>query len=98
MNNTVDAVIDVYKWCLDVHDAAILCCEAADYAREVYANGRTSDEPSLMYIHTNRNQILSDYFTSLNIPASRLADWKSTVVPLIQPLTEPLIINPMVLK
>lgn len=98
MDNTTDAVIDQYGFALDIHDAIILCCESADYARDIYANGRTSDEPSLMYIHTNRNQILSDYFTSLNIPASKLADWKSTVVPLIQPLTEPLIINPMVLK
>ena len=98
MNNTVDAVIDEYKWCLDVHDAVILCCESADYAREVYANGRTSDEPSLKYIHTNRNKILSDYFTSLNIPASKLAEWKTKVVPLIQPLEEELTINPLVLK
>ena len=98
MNNTVDAVIDEYKWCLDVHDADILCCEAADYAREVYANGRTSDEPSLKHIHTNRNKILSDYFTSLNIPASKLAEWKTKVVPLIQPLEEELTINPLVLK
>ena len=98
MNNTVDAVIDEYKWCLDVHDAVILCCESADYTREVYANGRTSDEPSLKHIHTNRNKILSDYFTSLNIPASKLAEWKTKVVPLIQPLEEKLSINPLVLK
>ena len=98
MDNTIDAVINQYDWALPIHDAAILCCEAADYAREIYANGRTPKEPSLKYIHTNRNSILSNYFTSLNIPASKLSDWKSTVVPLIQPLTEELIINPMVLK
>ena len=98
MDNTTDAVIDQYGFALDIHDALILCCESADYARDIYANGRTSDEPSLMYIYTNRNQILSDYFTSLNIPASKLAEWKATVVPLIKPLTEPLTINPMVLK
>lgn len=98
MDNTVDAVINQYDWALPIHDAAILCCEAADYAREIYANGRRTNEPSLKYIHTHRNRILSNYFTSLNIPASKLSDWKSTVVPLIQPLTEELIINPMVLK
>lgn len=98
MNNTVDAVIDEYKWCLDVHDAVILCCESADYAREVYANGRNDKEPSLKYIHTNRNKILSDYFTSLNIPASKIDDWKATVAPLIEPLTEELVVNPLVLK
>lgn len=98
MDNTTDAVIDQYGFALDIHDALILCCESADYAREIYANGRTANEPSLKYIHTNRNQILSDYFTSLNIPASKISDWKATVVPLIQPLTEELIINPLVLK
>jgi hypothetical protein len=98
MNNTVDAVVDVYGWVLDVHDADILCCEAADYARDIYANGRTEEEPSLKHIHTHRNKILSDYFTSLNIPASKLSDWKANVVPLIEPLTEELIINPLVLK
>lgn len=98
MDNTTDAVINQYGFALPIHDAAILCCEAADYAREIYANGRTVNEPSLKYIHTNRNSILSNYFTSLNIPASKLADWKATVAPLIQPLTEELIINPLVLK
>lgn len=98
MNNTVDAVVDKYNWVLDIHDAMILCCEAADFGRDIYANGRTEDEPSLKHIHTNRNKILSDYFTSLNIPASKLKDWKSKVVPLIEPLEEELNINPMVLK
>ena len=98
MDNTTDAVINQYEFALPIHDALILCCEAADYAREIYANGRTTNEPSLKYIHTNRNSILSNYFTSLNIPASKLSDWKATVAPLIQPLTEELITNPMVLK
>lgn len=98
MDNAVDAVIDRYGWVLDIHDAMILCCESADYAREVYANGRTVDEPSLKHIHTNRNKILSDYFTSLNIPASKLTEWKTNVAPLIQSLEGSLSINPMVLK
>lgn len=98
MDNTADAVIDLFRWALDIHDALVLCAEAADYARDIYANGRTPNEPSLKQIHTNRNKILSEYFTSLNIPASKVSEWKSTVVPLIQPLTEPLVINPLVLK
>jgi hypothetical protein len=98
MDNTVDAVMDQFGWVIDIHDAMVLCAESADYARDIYANGRTPNEPSLMQIYTNRNQILSAYFTSLNIPASKVTEWKSTVVPLIQPLTEPLIINPLVLK
>lgn len=98
MDNTVDAVIDQFGWVIDVHDADILCCEAADYARDIYANGRTPNEPSLKQIHTNRNRILSEYFTSLNISASKVSEWKSTVVPLIQPMDTELIINPLVLK
>lgn len=98
MDNTTDAVIDECGWVIPVHDAMILCCESADYARHTYANGRNNNEPSLKYIHTNRNQILSDYFTSLNIPASRVADWKANVLPLVQPLLSELVINPLVLK
>lgn len=98
MDNSTDAVINQYGWVIPIHDAMVLCCESADYARDIYANGRTENEPSLKYVHTNRNQILSDYFTSLNIPASKLAEWKTKVVPLIQPLEEELTINPLVLK
>ena len=98
MDNSTDAVIDIYGWVIPIHDAMVLCCEAADYARHVYANGRTPNEPSLKYVHTNRNQILSDYFTSLGIPASKLADWNNTVKPLIHPLQGELVINPLVLK
>lgn len=98
MNNAADAVIDQHGWVIPIHDAMVLCCESADYAREVYANGRTANEPSLKYVHTNRNQILSDYFTSLGIPASKLTDWNTNVKPLIQPLQQPLVINPLVLK
>lgn len=98
MDNTTDAVIEMYGWCIDIHDADILCCESADYARDVYANGRTPEEPSLKHIHTNRNSILSNYFTSLNIPASKVAEFKRDVLSLVVPLKEELIINPMVLK
>ena len=98
MDNAVDAIINQFGWVIDIHDAMVLCCEAADYARDIYANGRTPNEPSLKQIHTNRNRILSDYFTSLNIPASKVSEWKSTVVPLIQPMDTELIINPLVLK
>lgn len=99
MNNTAEAVLEKYKWLLDVHDAAILCCESANYAREVYAHGRTPDEPSLLHIYNNRNRILSDYFTSLNIPANAISKWKKNVAPLIEPLDYELkSINPMVLK
>jgi len=97
MDNTIGATIDTWSWGIDIHDAIILCCEAADYARDVYANGRTPTEPSLKQIHTNRNSILQEYFRSLNIPASAITEWKR-VQAMVQPLTTDLTINPMALK
>ena len=97
MDNTVNHVIDQYGFAIDIHDAIILCCESADYARDVYANGTTPNEPSLKQIHTNRNSILQNYIRSLNIPASALAEFKQ-VMSLVEPLLEPLNINPLVLK
>lgn len=97
MDNTVYHVILKYIFCLPIHDAAILCCEAADYAREIYANGTTSDEPSLKHIHTNRTVILQNYFRSLNIPASAVKEWQ-LLQRYVIPLEEDLEVNPMVLK
>lgn len=97
MDNTVYHVILKYIFCLPIHDAAILCCEAADYAREIYANGTTTDEPSLKHIHTNRTVILQNYFRSLNIPASAVKEWQ-LLQRYVIPLEEDLEVNPMVLK
>lgn len=97
MDNTVNHVIDEYGFAIDIHDAIICCCESADYARDVYANGTTSDEPSLKQIHTNRKSILQNYIRSLNIPASAITEFKQ-VMSLVEPLLEPLHVNPLVLK
>lgn len=97
-NNAADAVHDEYQWVIPIHDALVLCAEAADYGREVYANGRTDSEPSLAYIHRNRNSILANFFTSLGIKASKVAEFKAEVLAYVEPLTEPLVINKMVLK
>ena len=58
-DNTIDAVMDAYNWAIDIHDAIVLCCEATDYAKDIYCNGKTREEPSLNRIHKNRNKILS---------------------------------------
>ena len=97
-DNTVDAVIDAYGWALPIHDATILCAEAATFARHVYSYGRNDEEPSLKRIHTNRNQILQNYFRSINIPAKAIIAWKRDVVPYIDKLSTELEINPLVLK
>jgi hypothetical protein len=97
MDNTINHTVGAYGFAIDIHDAIICCCESADFARDVYANGTTPDEPSLKQIHTNRKSILQNYIRSLNIPASALAEWNQ-VQALVEPLTEELIINPLVLK
>lgn len=97
MDNTVNHVIDQYGFAIDIHDAIICCCESADYARDVYANGTTPTEPSLKQIHTNRNSILQNYIRSLNIPALAITEFKQ-VMALVEPLTTELHINPLVLK
>ena len=97
MDNTINHVINQYGFAIDIHDAIICCCESADFARDVYANGTTPDEPSLKQIHTNRKSILQDYIRSLNIPASAITEFNQ-VMAQVEPLTEPLIVNPLVLK
>ena len=91
MDKAVLKVMSVYNWVIPIHDAMVLCCEAANLGRRIYAE-------ELTHIHTNRNIILSDYFTSIGIPASKLAEWKTQVVPFIQPYTGTFKCNEMVLK
>jgi hypothetical protein len=97
MDNSIDAVIDTFGWAIDIHDAMVLCCESADYARAVYAHGGTPNEPSLKQIHRDRNQILQAYFRSLNIPATAIKQWQA-VTAMVQPLSGTLEVNPMCLK
>ena len=78
-DNTVSAVYDAYEWVLDVHDALILCCEATDYAKDVFCQGNSPQEPSLNRIYKERKTILGKYFKSIGINASAMKDWKSDV-------------------
>ena len=73
-------------------------CEATDYAKDVYCSGRTKDEPSLEWIHRNRNNILSKYFTSIGINKSKETRWKEDVVPYIDKYGKKLKCNRIVLK
>ena len=97
LDNTASHVIDAYGFLIDIHDAMIIDAEACDFARDVYANGTTPDEPSLKQIHRDRKSILQNYIRSLNIPASAIAEFNE-VMALVEPLTEELSINPLVLK
>lgn len=97
-DNTSDAVMDAYKWLLDIHDALVLCCEAVDYAKDIYCNGRTREEPSLNRIHATRNDVLSKYFKSIGINATAMSDWKEDVDSHIQKYKGKFNCNRIVLK
>jgi len=88
---TCDVVYDEFKWVLSVHDATIVDCEGADLTRSTYAN-------QLELVYKDRNNILQEYFRSINIPASAIAEWKREVAPLIEPLKEDFKCSPLVLK
>ena len=56
--------MDEYNWCLGIHDAIILCPEAANTANEEYCNG---DVMSLKTIVNDRKEILKGFFKSLGL-------------------------------
>lgn len=91
MDASVSEVYDAYGWVLDIHDAMIVDAEAADYGRQQYAT-------KLEAIHTNRNTILSEYFTSIGIPGSKVAEWKAEVMSKVVPFEGTFHCSPMVLK
>jgi hypothetical protein len=97
-NNTTDAVIDAYDWCIDIHDALILDCEAAEYGRKVYCKGRNKEEPSIEQIHRDRNIILGKYFTSINISSTKTNEWKNDVMKYVEPFDGIFKCNQIVLK
>lgn len=72
INKTSEFVMDEYGWCLDIHDALILCCEAADPAREVYAG-------VLELIHEDRLVILDNYFVSISLGNNSKAAWDECI-------------------
>lgn len=89
MDYTCNIVYNIAKWCIDIHDAIIVDCEYAELAREVYAS-------QIDKLYKDRNSILENYFRSLNISASTLAEWKE-IMKLVEPAGE-FKCSPMVLK
>ena len=88
---TTLAVYNSYGWVIDIHDALILCPEAADLGRDTYAR-------KLNDIHTDRKSILQNYFRSIGVKASAIKRWKDEVEPLVEPFQGTFKCNPMVLK
>jgi len=97
-DNTVREVIEKYGWALPIHDATILCCEAADFCRDIYCNGANENQPSLKHTYVNRKAILSNYFHSIGIPATAIVKWNQEVASKVLPVAEDFELNPMVLK
>lgn len=89
-DTTTEAVYDYSQWVIDIHDALILDAESADFARQTYAS-------ELESIHTHRRSILTNYFRSIGIPATAIAQWKE-VEKVVEPLIGEFKCNPMVLK
>ena len=97
-DNTADAVMDAYGFCIPIHDAQVLCCEATDYARDVYCSGRNKTEPSLERTYRERKNILGKYFTSIGIERSKITSWKEDVEAFIEPYKGQFKCNRIVLK
>jgi hypothetical protein len=76
---------------IDIHDALLLCPTQATTARTSYAK-------QLDWVHTNRNQILENYFNSIGISATAMQRWTKEVKPLVIPFEGDFYCNPMVLK
>jgi len=97
MDNAINNTIDKYGFAIDIHDALVLCPEAADYARDVYCSGTTKEEPSLERIHKERNNILSKYFTSIGISGTKMSEWNK-VMEKVEPFKGEFSCNRIVLK
>ncbi len=67
-NYVVNKAFDKYGWVIDIHDAFIVCPEAAADVRAWYAEFMQS-------IHSKRDSILANYFTSIGIGAESQAEW-----------------------
>lgn len=85
----MENVMSSYQWGIDIHDAIIVCPEAAEFTRSSYAT-------ELDTIYGNREQILTDYFRSIGIGREAMADWDALVAK-IQPI-ENFSASPMALK
>ena len=67
-SNVAKKVYDKYQWVLDIHDAFIVCPEAASDVRKWYAE-------EMDKIYSNRQDILARYFKSIGIGPEANAQW-----------------------
>jgi hypothetical protein len=81
---------DKYNWIIDIHDAFIVCPEAADDVRTWYIE-------FMSMVHSRREEILANFFKSIGIGAESQAEW-DRVKSLIQPMQGEFKPNKMALK
>ena len=77
-DKVITKVMKKYNWGMDLHDAFIINPEAAKDVRYWYAEELTS-------IHTNRKEILANYFLSIGIGAEAQTKW-ADVVAMVHPI------------
>jgi hypothetical protein len=89
VDSVMSKVMDTYGWGLDIHDACIVCPEAAADVRKWYGE-------ELLAIYEARGTILSNYFKSIGITQTAALDW-SKLMDKVEPVGE-FTVNPMALK
>lgn len=67
-NYVASKVFDKYGWIIDIHDAFIVCPEAALDVRTWYAEFANM-------VHSRRTEILTNFFKSIGISAESQAEW-----------------------
>ena len=83
-------IMELFGWCIPIHDAWILHPSAATEARKEYA--RFMEE-----LYENRTKILQQYFNSIGISNAAQQQWKAVQAAVI-PLTTPFKCNLLALK
>jgi len=89
-NYVANKCFDKYNWIIDIHDAFIVCPEAADDVRTWYIE-------FMSMVHSRREEILANFFKSIGIGAESQAEW-DRVKSLIQPMQGEFKPNKMALK
>lgn len=85
----MEKIISSYGWGMDIHDAIIICPEAAKDTRQWYAE-------ELQVIYNNRETILNRYFKSIGIGNEAIADWNKLMAKVQK--VENFVASPMALK
>ena len=90
-NYVVGKAYDKYGWVIDIHDAFIVCPEAAEDVRAWYGE-------FMEQVHANRDTILANYFASIGIGAESQSAWNDVKAMVKEYECETFKVNAMALK